>query len=134
MCHISLPKNWEELIDAINLSFNLYEVVVIVLDAVTYNEHTVCRVHNIQWHLQTSKNYSCYQSALLLQKIYDWLYNLCNISNKLYLIRSHLERNDLSNQYQSAYKKLYSTVTALLKVKNDIILNLNLEVSLHLLC
>ena len=29
------------------------------------------------------------------------------------LIRSHLERNDLSNQYQSAYKKFHSTETAL---------------------
>ena len=40
-------------------------------------------------------------------------------------IRSHLERNELSNQYQSAYKKFHSTETALLKVKNDIILNMN---------
>ena len=40
-------------------------------------------------------------------------------------IRSHLERNDLSNQYQSAYKKLHSTETALLKVENDIILNMD---------
>ena len=32
------------------------------------------------------------------------------------LIRSHLERNDLSNQYQSAYKKFHSTETTLLKV------------------
>ena len=29
-------------------------------------------------------------------------------------ILSHLERNDLSNQYQSAYKKFHSTETALL--------------------
>ena len=41
------------------------------------------------------------------------------------LIRSHLERNDLSNQYQSAYKKFHSTETTLLKVKNDIILNMD---------
>ena len=30
-------------------------------------------------------------------------------------IRSHLERNDLSNQYQSAYNKFHATETALLK-------------------
>ena len=41
------------------------------------------------------------------------------------LIRSHLERNDLSNQYQSAYKKCHSTETALLKIENDIILNMD---------
>ena len=40
-------------------------------------------------------------------------------------IRSHLERNELSNQYQSAYKKFHSTETALLKVGNDIILNID---------
>ena len=40
-------------------------------------------------------------------------------------IRSHLERNDLSNQYQSAYKKLHSTETAFLKVENYIILNMD---------
>ena len=40
-------------------------------------------------------------------------------------IRSHLERNELSNRYQSAYKKFNSSETALLKVENDIILNMN---------
>ena len=40
-------------------------------------------------------------------------------------ICSHLERKDLSNQYQSAYKKFHSTETALLKVENDIILNVD---------
>ena len=40
-------------------------------------------------------------------------------------IRSHLERKVLSNQYQSAYKKFHSIETALLKVENDIILNLD---------
>ena len=40
-------------------------------------------------------------------------------------IHSHLERNDLSNQCQSAYKKFHSTETALLKVENDIILNMD---------
>ena len=37
-------------------------------------------------------------------------------------ICSYLERNDLSNQYQSAYKKFHSTETALLKVENGIFL------------
>ena len=40
-------------------------------------------------------------------------------------ICSHVERKDLSNQYQSAYKKFHSTETALLKVENDIILNMD---------
>ena len=40
-------------------------------------------------------------------------------------IRSHFGRNDLSNQYQSAYNKFHSTETALLKVENDIILNID---------
>ena len=42
-------------------------------------------------------------------------------------IRSHLERNDLSNQYQSAYNKFHSTETALHMVVNDIILNIDEE-------
>ena len=33
-------------------------------------------------------------------------------------ICSYLERNDLSNQYQSAYTQMYSTETVLLKVEN----------------
>ena len=49
-------------------------------------------------------------------------------------IRSHLERNDLSNHYQSAYKKFHSTETALLKVENDIFSIWTREGSLHLLC
>ena len=43
-------------------------------------------------------------------------------------IRSHLERNDLSNQYQSAYNmynQWYCIEMASLKVKNDIILNMD---------
>ena len=39
--------------------------------------------------------------------------------------KSQLERDDLSNKYQSAYKKFHSTETALLKVENDIILNMD---------
>ena len=42
-----------------------------------------------------------------------------------YRIRSHLERNDLSNQYQSAYKKFHSTEKSLLKVENDVIFNMD---------
>ena len=50
------------------------------------------------------------------------LYVLFVLANR---IRSHLERNDLSKQYQSAYMKFHSTETALLKVENDIILNMD---------
>ena len=62
-------------------------------------------------------------------KIYRPLSNLNLVSNIekdiANQIRSHLERNDLSNQYQSAYKKIHSSETALLKVENDIILNMD---------
>ena len=42
-------------------------------------------------------------------------------------IRSHLETNDILkiNQYQRAYKKFHSTETALLKIENGIILNMD---------
>ena len=61
------------------------------------------------------KNYRPVSNLNFVSKIIEKV-----IANR---IRSHLERNDLSNQYQSAYKKSYSTETALLKVENDIILN-----------
>ena len=38
---------------------------------------------------------------------------------------SHIISNNLSNVFQSAYKKLHSTETALLKVHNDITLNMD---------
>ena len=44
------------------------------------------------------------------------------IANRM---RSHFERNDLINQYQSAYKKFHSTETALFKVENNINLNMD---------
>ena len=44
------------------------------------------------------------------------------ISNR---IRSHLDKNNLSNPNQSAYKPLHSTETALLKIHNDICMNMD---------
>ena len=63
------------------------------------------------------KNYRPVSNLNFVSKIIEKV-----IANR---IRSHLERNDLSNQYQSAYKKFQSTETALLKVENDIILNMD---------
>ena len=37
---------------------------------------------------------------------------------------SHMESNSMSNKLQSAYKKFHSTESALLKVENDVLLNM----------
>ena len=63
------------------------------------------------------KNYRPVSNLNFVSKIIEKV-----IANR---IRSHLERNNLSNKYQSAYKQFHSTETALLKVENDIILNMD---------
>ena len=40
-------------------------------------------------------------------------------------MREHLEKKSLFSKYQSAYKRFFSTETALVKVINDLLLNLN---------
>ena len=37
---------------------------------------------------------------------------------------SHMEANSMSNNLQSAYNKFHSTESALLKVENDVLLNM----------
>ena len=40
-------------------------------------------------------------------------------------MREHLEKKSLFSKYQSAYRKFFSTEAALVKVINDLLLNLN---------
>ena len=40
-------------------------------------------------------------------------------------IREHLENNGLFSKYQSAYMKIFPTETALAKVSNDLLFNLD---------
>ena len=63
------------------------------------------------------KNYRPVSNLNFVTKIIDKV-----IANR---IRSKLAKNDLSNQYQSAYKKCHSTETALLQVENGINLNMD---------
>ena len=63
-------------------------------------------------------------------KNYRPISNLCFISKILEKVvanrlRSHILENKLANQYQSAYRQFHSTETALLKVHNDILLNMD---------
>ena len=39
----------------------------------------------------------------------------------LYQLKTHIETNDLTTDYQSAYKRNYSCETVLLKIVNDIL-------------
>ena len=63
------------------------------------------------------KNYRPVSNLNFLSKIIEKI-----ISNR---IRSHLDKNNLSNTNQSAYKPLHSTETALLKIHNDICMNMD---------
>ena len=62
------------------------------------------------------KNYRPVSNLNFISKIIEKI-----ISNR---IRSHLDKNNLSNPNQSAYKPLHSTETALLKIHNDICMNM----------
>ena len=52
---------------------------------------------------------------------------LSNVLEKVVAIRlnSHINSSNASNHYQSAYRKLHSTETALLKIYNDILSSTN---------
>ena len=63
------------------------------------------------------KNYRPVSNLKFISKIIEKI-----ISNR---IRSHLDKNNLSNPNQSAYKHLHSTETALLKIHNDICMNMD---------
>ena len=62
------------------------------------------------------KNYRAVSHLNFISKIIEKI-----ISN---LVLSHLDKNNLSNPNQSAYKPLHSTETALLKIHNDICMNM----------
>ena len=64
-----------------------------------------------------------------LKKNYRLVSNLSFISKILEKVvasrlLSHMESNSMSNNLQSAYKKFHSTESALLKVENDVLLNM----------
>ena len=63
------------------------------------------------------KNYRPVSNLNFITKIIEKI-----MSNR---IRSHLDKNYLSNTNQSAYKPLHSTETALLKIHNDICMNMD---------
>ena len=63
------------------------------------------------------KNYRPVSNLYLISKIIEKI-----ILNR---IRSHLDKNNLSNPNQSAYKPLHSTEKALLKIHNDICMNMD---------
>ena len=63
------------------------------------------------------KNYRPVSNLNFISKIIEKI-----ISNR---IRSHLDKNNLSNPNQSAYKPLHSTETALLKIHNDVCMNMD---------
>ena len=63
------------------------------------------------------KNYRSVSNLNFISKIIEK-----TISNR---IRSHLDKNNLSNPNQSAYKPLHSTETALLKNHTDICMNMD---------
>ena len=63
------------------------------------------------------KNYRPVSNLNFISKIIEKI-----ISNR---IRSHLDKNNLSNHNQSAYKPLHPTEKALLKIHNDICMNMD---------
>ena len=63
------------------------------------------------------KNYRPVSNLYFMSKLIEKI-----ISNR---IRSHPDKNNLTNPNQSAYKPLYSTKKALLKIHNDICMNMD---------
>ena len=71
-------------------------------------------------------------------KNYGPIYNLPFLSKTLekvvlHKLLSHLQENNLSNPFQSAYRSRYSTETVLLRIVNDILSALDNDISVLLL-
>ena len=86
---------------------NLYLISRVFPD-IFKTSHVIPLLKKLSLSKDDMKNYRSVSNLNFVSKIIEKV-----IANR---IRSHLERNDLSNQYQSAYKKFHSTETALLKV------------------
>ena len=65
------------------------------------------------------KNYRPVSNLNFISKIIEKIFSNRN--------RSHLDKNNLSNPDRSAYKPLHSTETALLKIPNDICMNMDTD-------